>query len=101
MPRWIAFDPVSAAAIGAVLQAPPELHRDDALGSALASTKPAVLLAPSDLTGRALIADIRWTTMDDLRPVAYEITGFLGLVDQPIYEEEPAQPKKWWQKILE
>ncbi len=100
--RWIAFDPASAAAIVAASQTAPELHhRGDALSAALASDGPAVVLTPSSVAGRTLIAEIRRSaSSDSLRPIAYEVTGFLGLVDQPIYEEEPEPPKKWWQKLL-
>jgi hypothetical protein len=36
-------------------------------------------------------------------PVAYEATGFLGLGDSPLYEEDlqPQPKKKWWRKILD
>ncbi len=30
----------------------------------------------------------------------YVATGFLGLVDEPISEEEPHPPRKWWRKLL-
>ncbi len=31
----------------------------------------------------------------------YEAGGFLGLRDVPVYDDEPAPPKKWWQKLLD
>lgn len=44
--------------------------------------------------------------LDDMEPVAYEATGFLGLEDSPVYAhdlEEQARnnKKKWWQKLLD
>jgi hypothetical protein len=37
---------------------------------------------------------------DDLQPIAYETSGFLGLTDQPLYTApEPAAKRKWWQKL--
>lgn len=32
----------------------------------------------------------------------YEATGFLGLTDEPVYDDEPEQPAKkaWWQKLV-
>src|SRR5512146_2755934 len=102
MSRWIAFDTVSAAAIGAAAQTAPELHHGDALSAALASNRPAVVVTPSNAPGRALVLQVRRPPgADELRPIGYEITGFLGLVDQPIFEEAPTPPKKWWQKILD
>ena len=39
---------------------------------------------------------------DDLQPVAYETSGFLGLSDQPIYySPEPRAKRKWWQKLTD
>jgi hypothetical protein len=42
----------------------------------------------------------------DDEPVAYEATGFLGLYDSPLYEEDLVEEakqakKKWWQKLLD
>ncbi len=31
----------------------------------------------------------------------YEAGGFLGLRDVPVYDDEPAPPKTWWQKLLD
>jgi hypothetical protein len=40
---------------------------------------------------------------DDMEPVAYEATGFLGLEDSPVYADDlqPKPKKKWWQKLLD
>jgi hypothetical protein len=42
----------------------------------------------------------------DDEPVGYEATGFLGLYDSPLYEEDIVEEakqakKKWWQKLLD
>lgn len=105
MTRWIAFDRQSAAAVFASARITAELHdAGDALGAALASDKDNVVLMPSREPARALVAQIRRAPVaaDDQRPpVAYEAAGFLGLIDEPVYDEEPAKPKKWWRKILD
>jgi hypothetical protein len=46
------------------------------------------------------------TTVDDMEPVGYEATGFLGLENSPVYahdlEAQARQAKKkWWQKLLD
>jgi hypothetical protein len=40
---------------------------------------------------------------NDMEPVAYEATGFLGLEDSPLYASdlEPKPKKKWWKKLLD
>jgi hypothetical protein len=41
--------------------------------------------------------------IDDMEPVGYEATGFLGLKNSPLYTEDlaPKPKKKWWQKLLD
>ena len=41
---------------------------------------------------------VRWTDDD---AVGYTAGGMLGLMDEPVYEEEAPTKKKWWQRILE
>lgn len=40
-------------------------------------------------------------TPEGERTPVYEAGGFLGLRDVPVYDDEPARPKKWWQKLLD
>lgn len=105
MNRWIAFDGESVAAAFAAAQVTPELHdTGDALGAALSSERVTVVIMPARTPGHALVAQVRRfpaSRQDALRPLAYAAGGFLGLTDEPVYEPEPAQPKKWWQKILD
>ncbi len=103
MTRWIAFDGQSATALAAA-QISPELHDSgDALGVALSSPTSSLVLMPASTPGHALVLQIRHVPLPKSEPeVQYEATGFLGLTDAPIYEDDqPASPKKWWQKIWE
>ncbi len=100
MTRWIVFDPQSAEAVAGA-QLSPELHAGDALGAALSSLKESVVVMPASDAERALVVRIRRVPAAPAEPEAkYEATGFLGLMDAPVYEDdEPLKPKKWWQKI--
>ncbi len=106
MSRWITFDRESRTAIAAATPFTPELHdggNNDALGAALASAEDSVLLMPAADSERVLIVQIRHVApvKPAERTPVYEAGGFLGLRDEPVYDSEPAPPKKWWQKILE
>ncbi len=108
MTRWIAADESTAEALRE-RRIDSELVAEDAIGEAL-STAPSVLVLPG---GRddVIVARVRrseqptgfsvhrWT---DERAVGYQAGGMLGLLDEPVYEEEqPAQKKKWWQRKSE
>ncbi len=107
MARWIASDATTADAL-----------RDRRIQSAPGSTDliadamqggSAVLVLPGDASS-VVVARIRrevqppafqvhrWTDED---AVGYTAGGMLGLMDEPVYEEEPPAKKKWWQRILE
>ncbi len=109
MTRWIAFDSSSAAALAAV-QVTPELHdNSDALAVALSSPAGSVVLMPARAADQALVVRIRHLAAQEppaigkQQPeVQYEATGFLGLIDAPVYpDDEPPKPKTWWQKICD
>ncbi len=106
MSRWITFDRESRTAIAAATPFTPELHdggNNDALGAALASANDSVVLMPAADSERVLIAHVHQVpvAVEPERTPVYEAGGFLGLRDEPVYDSEPAPPKKWWQKILE
>jgi hypothetical protein len=76
----------------------------DPVRSALAQPRAVLVLAGRD-DEHSLIATIRTRDArrtDDLagdrKVAAYEATGFLGLEDVAIYEEE--QPRPWWKRLF-
>lgn len=105
MTRWIASDESTATAlrsreIGADAGSP------DAIGNAIAAGSAVVILPASSgvLVARvrhaaqpAAFEVHRWTDKD---AVGYTAGGMLGLLDEPVYEEEPQPSKKWWRRIL-
>ncbi|MBV8050566.1 MAG: hypothetical protein JOZ80_05225 [Acidobacteriaceae bacterium] len=101
MSRWIAFDRDTAEAIRQLFgDDPAELRSGDPLKAALQLSKPCVAILPSSTPGKALLAHFR-PGVPAVVHLSYEPTGFLGLSDTPIFEEEvqPAVPKKhWWQR---
>jgi len=125
MVRWIAFDEETAdAIISRFKRGASELHDGNPLDAALNYGKPSLLLMPSGIPGKVLLAHIEpkaephsapkierkfwWkhepSTVDDSsEPVSYEASGFLGLIDEPVFNRppQPARPapkKKWWQR---
>ncbi len=102
MTRWITFDGQSAAALAAA-QILPELHDSgDARGVALSSSSSgSLVLMPASTPGQVLVLQVRHVPPPKGEPeVQYEATGFLGLMDAPVYEDDqPAKPRRWWQRI--
>jgi hypothetical protein len=108
MPRWIAFDEPTAAALQSRIPGQQvELGAGDVLASALASSTAVALLPATD--GAVLILALRHIVAGQLETepassaAAYSAGGFLGLTDEPIFqEEEESLPKtRWWHKLLE
>jgi len=106
MVRWIAFDDESAeAVVSRFKRGAAEIQHGDAVGSALDLGRPSLVLLPGQAPGRVLVArfepqtDDAFISSDTSEPVAFEVSGFLGLQDDPVFVH-PAPPakKKWWQK---
>ena len=117
MIRWIAFDDETAdAIISRFRRGAAEIHDGNPLDEALASGRPSILLLPSNTPGRVLMARIQprsvahtssssvsSSSVEVAEPL-YEPSGFLGLLDEPVFTRhvpEPAPPekKKWWQRL--
>jgi len=104
MTRWIAMDEPTAQELhDHRIDAEPS--HGDALAEAFAAM-PSVLVLPGG-ESQTIVARIRrgqergdfsvhrWT---DEHAVGYQAGGMLGLLDEPVYEEEREAPKKkWWQ----
>lgn len=108
MGRYIAFDKSTAQAICRNLHLLTICDSEgDPLQSALHSKSPLSLLAmPADTPNRVLIATFRRpqsaaAPANSPDPIGFEASGFLGLSDGPVYQEEPEGGKNWWRKILE
>ncbi len=104
MTRWIAADESTAQALHERgIESEPS--NADAIAEALSAT-PSVLVLPAD-GGEVIVVRTRrgeqpaefsvhrWT---DEKAVGYQAGGMLGLLDEPIYEEQPSPKKKWWQR---
>jgi hypothetical protein len=112
MSRWIVFDRATAEVVESKTGSPVERRNiEDAarpgsiVALAAAASGAAIAVVPADDGEHALV--MRFTRPE--RPQAHvevPVThvapgGFLGLADEVVLEDEPAQPKKWWQKILD
>lgn len=114
MGRWIAFDEESTAIAAAESGMAVSFQRGDAFETALATAKPATVILPGSTSEDVLVVELmpgqKLTgssprqvagRQSDEEPVSYEATGFLGLSDEPVFEEKPAPAKRWWKRILD
>lgn len=110
MTRWISSDESTAHALRD-RRIEPEAGSSDALGEAM-SAGSAVLVLPGGGSG-VIVARVRRPMQAAAQPefsvarctdeaaVGYQAGGMLGLLDEPVYEEEPQPKKKWWKRIVE
>lgn len=98
MVRWIAFDDETAeAVVSRFKRGAAEIEAGDPLAAALGADRPTMVILPSQVKGRVLLAKIS----PSKESVNYEATGFLGLSDEPVAPRAP-QPqarKSWWKKL--
>jgi len=110
MVRWIAFDDETAEAVVCrYKRGAAEIREgEEPLDAALRLRQPSILILPAPVSDRVLLvglepkkaaAELAFATKG---PVRYQAAGFLGLRDEPVFEE-PAPPKKkkernWWRK---
>jgi hypothetical protein len=117
MARWIAFDEESTAVAAARTGKAISFQRGDALESALASSRPAIVILPGASADDVLVVEVRRNTaaatsrsaqpeehsqpVASAEPAGYEPAGFLGLADRPVFDREIAPKKKWWKRLLD
>lgn len=105
MARWIVFDQVTASDLRsrlpqeAVFEAPGRA----ALEYALANPKTVVTVLPLALNNASAIAVFRPgrpPMTEQAKSSAVRATGFLGLNDESLFEEEEVPwKKKWWSRL--
>lgn len=109
MARWIAFDDETAeAVVGRFKRGAAEIHGGDPLNAALSQSTASVIVLPSSVPGKVLMARMEPKTESavmasaELEPVGQETVGFLGLSDQPVFVRPTSSSvqakKKWWQR---
>jgi len=105
MIRWIAFDVETAeAVVSRFKRGGAEIQQGSPLTSALQDGRSSLLLLPSPVPGRMLLARFEPSATAHIpaaRPITWAASGFLGLSDEPVFDEpaEIAPPrKKWWRR---
>src|SRR5580704_7457460 len=106
MIRWIAFDDETAeAVVSRFKRGAAEIHRGQALDAALSLGRPSLLLLPSDIPGRLLLARLepKGDHASKNSPVLGP-EGIGGQLEPPDFtpRRKPPQPepgkRKWWQR---
>jgi hypothetical protein len=106
MVRWISFDDETAeAVVSRFKRGAAEIHRGDPLSTAIALDRPSLVLWPSTAPGRVLLARLKPGTPSGAKDdshAQYAATGFLGLSDEPVFDNPqaaaPVPKKKWWRR---
>jgi hypothetical protein len=105
MTRWVSFDEAGADAMRTA-GVEPALRGGDALMAAMRDPGNGVVIMPTaDAQRLALISVIKRQRAAVAAPVIEfskrervgQATGFLGLTDEPEYDDEP-EKKPWWKK---
>ncbi len=116
MAQWIAYDEITAAELNARTKAGVETRSGDPLDTLLSANREGLAILP-DREGMATVISVRRPQPQPaplpqalpvpqpvLRPepeqrrVTTVATGFLGLTDE-VVEEEEAQPQSWWRRF--
>ena len=105
MSRWLAYDETAERALaerfGRENVQPQSGDAEAILSAVVAAHGAAVALLPA-AHGRTMLLTrrpLRTACADTAAPRAYAATGFLGLSDEPVYDDQPATPKSWWEKF--
>ncbi len=112
MIRWIAFDDETAeAVVSRFKRGAAEIRQGQPLDTALDHGRPSLLVLPSTTPGKVLLARFEpktpqaedASTSAASEPISYEASGFLGVIDQPVFSKRPQPVKqeakrKWWQR---
>lgn len=113
MTEWVAFDNQSIAVLQEKTQGDVYLAEGDALDAALSSDTPVIAMLPAAAPGRTLLLSVSRKSSAEAfagataagqpreEGVSYVPTGFLGLSDVPVYDEEPQPKKSWWKRLTE
>jgi hypothetical protein len=107
MSRWIAYDRTAEQALvqrfGHSHVQQQDGDQDAIFSAVLAADGHAAALFPARHGETVIVTrrPLRAVSGAAPPPRAYEATGFLGLGDEPIYDNQPEQPKTWWERLWE
>lgn len=106
MPNWTTFDDETSVALRSRLPEPAitQLPAHLALEHSLQRGETLVAVLPGGMLDQAVLAVFRWNRVRPTPPPVRSSNtrpgGFLGLSDEPAFEEEELQEKKsWWKRF--
>ena len=108
MPQWVTFDQETSSALRAQLPQETIFQRpaQSMMEYLLEDREAVVAVLPSPGSNEAAVAVFRWNRIpappeQPVLPAGKRAGGFLGLIDEPMFEDEPQEKKSWWQRLWE
>lgn len=107
MSHWVTFDQETSSALRSQLPNETIFQRpgNSIMEYLLEEREAVVAVLPSSGGNQAAIAVFRWNRIpaapeEPLVPAGKRAGGFLGLMDEPLFEDEQ-EKKSWWQRLWE
>ena len=106
MPNWTTFDDETSVALRSRLAEPTIEQRPAhlAMEHVLQRGQTLVAVMPGGMLDQAALAVFRWNRIPVVAPPPATRShtrpgGFLGLTDEPDFEEETQEKKSWWKRF--
>ena len=108
MPQWVTFDQETSSALRAQLPHETIFQRpgNSMMEYLLEEREAVVAVLPSSGRKEAAVAVFRWHRIpappeQPVVPAGARAGGFLGLRDEPVFDDEAQEKKSWWQRLWE
>src|SRR5437588_5410803 len=109
MPNWVTFDQETSSILRSKMPQDSIFQRpgNTIMEYVLEDREATVAVLPASGTNQAAVAVFRWNKIpvqeeQPMTPIRSRAGGFLGLSDEPIFEDgEPEEKKSWWKRFWE
>ena len=110
MPNWVTFDQETSSLLRSKMPQDSIFQRpsNSMMEYVLEDREATVAVLPASGTNQAAVAVFRWNKIpiqekQPMAPIRSRAGGFLGLTDEPVFEEdeEPQEKKSWWKRFWE
>ncbi|PYP85542.1 MAG: hypothetical protein DMG65_20655 [Candidatus Angelobacter sp. Gp1-AA117] len=108
MPHWVTFDQETSTALRSQLPNQTIFQRpgNNMMEYLLEDREAIVAVLPSSRHNQVAVAVFRWNRIPDppegpVIPAGKRAGGFLGLIDESLFDDEAQKKKSWWQRLWE